>query len=103
MPATKTEQSIEQLADLATRFDVWSEKPFNGSIAQTDRYIEFAQELRAALGEALAKIDRITREHRPLPNSCSALFPDPLCSCNDDYPCATVRALKERKAHGHQD
>lgn len=95
MPTPSAEQSIDQIASLTERFDTWSEKPFAVSIAQTDRYIEFAQELRSALGDALTIIERIRDEHRPLHNSTSALFAKPLCSCDKEYPCATVQAIEE--------
>ena len=34
--------------------------------------------------------------HESLPNSRSALFPHPLCSCGKASPCPTVRALAAR-------
>ena len=34
--------------------------------------------------------------HESLPNSRSALFPHPLCTCGKASPCPTVRALATR-------
>lgn len=40
-----------------------------------------------------ARIKAVEDLHQALPNSCSALYPSPLCSCGKDYPCPTIRAL----------
>ena len=46
-----------------------------------------------ALDQAEARIQAIRELHQARPNSCSALYPSPLCSCGYDYPCDTIRAL----------
>lgn len=46
------------------------------------------------LDRAEAALDRVRELHQPASDSCSALYPEPLCrGCGAAYPCDTVRAL----------
>lgn len=40
-----------------------------------------------------AVVTAVREVHAARPNSMSALHPKPLCSCGDEFPCPTVRAL----------
>lgn len=35
-------------------------------------------------------LEAIQAKHKPVPNSRSALYPDPLCSCGSTWPCETA-------------
>lgn len=39
------------------------------------------------------QVQAVRAQHVERPSSVSALYPKPLCSCGEDFPCATLRAL----------
>ena len=53
----------------------------------------FITAARTAVPAQAAAIRDVLALHESLPNSRSALFPHPLCACDQVWPCATVRAL----------
>ncbi len=44
----------------------------------------------------LELIDRVKQMHSPVPNSASAMYPIPLCTCGQQYPCDTMQLLNEQ-------
>lgn len=48
-----------------------------------------------------AAVQAVLGRHHLVPDSHSALFPGPYCSCGSNYPCADVRAVLA--AWGGQD
>ena len=46
------------------------------------------------LPRALDALNAVLEEHKPMPNSSSALFPTPACTCGENYPCPTVQAIE---------
>lgn len=55
-----------------------------------------ATELRAERDAAVAAIERVRALHRPLPNSASAMYPEPLCACGSGGydECQTAAAME---------
>lgn len=49
--------------------------------------------LQAERDELRATVARVEALHVVQPNSVSAMFPTPLCSCGREFPCATAKAL----------
>ena len=41
-----------------------------------------------------ARLAAVEKLHQERPNSVSALYPTPLCSCGKEYPCATIKAAR---------
>lgn len=41
-----------------------------------------------------ARLAAVEKLHREQPNTASALYPDPLCSCGEDWPCPTIEAVR---------
>ena len=56
-------------------------------------YSALADESAADVEALTAAVRDVLALHESLPNSRSALFPHPLCSCGKASPCPTVRAL----------
>lgn len=46
--------------------------------------------MEAAAREALRPIREL---HYPRENSVSAMYPDPLCNCDQDWPCETAKLI----------
>ena len=44
----------------------------------------------------LELIDKVKQMHSPVPNSASAMYPVPLCTCGQQYPCDTMQLLNEQ-------
>lgn len=45
--------------------------------------------------EVIAALRAVLEEHRPRMDSVSALYPTPLCSCDQSFPCPTVTAITD--------
>lgn len=63
--------------------DILFSKLADGVLALLDR-VETAEQA----------LQRVREQHQPRMNSMSALYPEPLCSCQSIYPCPTIRALE---------
>lgn len=50
--------------------------------------------LLARAEKAEHALQRVRELHQPRMNSMSALYPEPLCSCQSLYPCLTIKALE---------
>lgn len=83
--------------------DILFSKLADGVLALLDR-VETAERERdeyrdgttiVKLTEAERALQRVRELHQPRMNSMSALYPEPLCSCQSLYPCATIRALED--------
>lgn len=44
----------------------------------------------------LELIDRVKQMHSPIADSASAMYPIPLCTCGQQYPCDTMQLLNEQ-------
>ena len=42
----------------------------------------------------LTAVEKVLALHQQVPNSASALYPNPLCTCGQNYPCQFVRAVE---------
>lgn len=42
----------------------------------------------------LTAVENVLELHQRVPNSTSALYPNPLCTCGQNHPCPTVRAIE---------
>ena len=49
---------------------------------------------KAERDDLAASVARVGALHVALPNSVSAMYPTPLCSCGHNYPCPTIAALR---------
>jgi hypothetical protein len=48
----------------------------------------------ALIRNVVTVLEQVRELHRPRPNSVSALYPEPLCECGQDYSeCETAAAL----------
>lgn len=52
-----------------------------------------ADSFRATIARLEAEKAAVLELHKPVPDTRSALYPVPLCTCDDAWPCATARAL----------
>ena len=56
---------------------------------------EFLAESWNDMKQLLELLDAIRQIHSPVADSASALYPVPLCTCGQSYPCATMQLLNE--------
>lgn len=42
----------------------------------------------------LAAAEEVLELHQRVPNSTSALYPNPLCTCGQNHPCPTVQSVR---------
>lgn len=55
---------------------------------------EFIAQARTDLPALVEALEAVVEAHQSTPNSTSALYPVPLCTCGHQYPCATVQAIE---------
>ena len=87
----------EQLARLR-QWAAWGESPTPETTLALLDHIEWQHKqfkrVRDGLTNHSRKLWAIRKLHKPRPNSTSALYPNPLCSCSKTYPCPTIQALE---------
>lgn len=42
----------------------------------------------------MTAVEKVLELHQRVPNSTSALYPNPLCTCGQNHPCLTVHAIE---------
>jgi len=56
---------------------------------------QFIAHARQDVPTLLAALEAVVAEHKALPNSTSALYPRPLCTCGKSWPCPTITAITD--------
>ena len=62
---------------------------------RSGRDLELIAHAPADLAALVAVVREVEALHKPRPNSTSALYPKPLCTCDAPWPCPTAAAVQK--------
>ena len=72
-------------------FDLIRDDEYRGPSEVLDEIVDAHN---VTVPRALNALERVLGLHVCLRNSASALYPTPLCTCGQNYPCLTVQAIE---------
>ncbi|SMX76636.1 hypothetical protein [Brevibacterium antiquum] len=82
------------------RLSIWSGPPSSEDSPvvvhsiRSHENTEFILDAHNTLPALLTAVENVLELHQRVPNSTSALYPNPLCTCGQNHPCPTVRTIE---------